>query len=138
MLKVVKESSKALFREIINAKNEDDLLYLSLRFLIRISEKRMRKTARKKKWMDKDTKAKNKVEYDIYRRDSLLEEHITSLPKELRLISVLYFYDGMTSKQIAKILQISEKNVLTIIGEARTQLYEFIVNEGVKKYNEYV
>lgn len=138
VLKVIKETTKEVFKEIVNVKNEHALLCLSLKFLIQISEKQARKNDMKKAKIDKDIKAQNKVEYDIYRRDSLLEAYITNLKKELRLISVLYFYDGLTAKEIGKILKISESNATIVIDEARKQLYEMILYEGVKKYNEYV
>lgn len=135
--KAVKDSLKTLFKEIINVNTEEDLLYLGLKFLIESSEKKMRKKANKK-WFAKTHNEKYKTEYQFYCKDSILEGYITSLRKEIRLIAILYFYDGLTIKKIANILKISDKEVVNIVDESRIKLYEMISNEGVKKYNEYV
>lgn len=131
---------KHLFKEIVNVRKEEQLLPLAMKFLIKYCEEIYLKKSRNKKWVDylEDDNNAETVEYRFYRRDSITEESLTSLPKELRLISALYYYDGLDTHQIASILKKSSKDVETILDEARTMLFEIISNEGTKKYNDYV
>ena len=135
---IVKKTLKIVFKEIVNAKTEKDLLILGLKFLVRSCEKTAKKRMNNKKWLAKTRDEKYKSEYEAYRKESPLEEYITSLEKENRLIAILYFYDELTTKEIANILRISEKIIKKTVDDVRTKLYEMISNEGVKKYNEYV
>lgn len=135
---IVKKTLKIVFKEIVNAKTEKDLLILGLKFLVRSCEKTAKKRVNNKKWLAKTHDEKYKSEYEAYRKESPLEGYITSLKKENRLIAILYFYDELTTKEISRILKISERVIKKIVDETRTNLYEMISNEGVKKYNEYV
>lgn len=137
-MEVVKSTLKELYKEVVNAKEESDLLPLAMKFLVDICEKTYKTRVKNAKWLAKPSEDKYKVEYRTYRDNSQVEEYITSLRKEIRCVAMLYFYDGLDEKQIANILKMSEKNVTEIVEEARTKLYEMISNEGVKKYNDYV
>lgn len=138
VLYVVKISLKKLFQEIINVKKEEQLLPFAIKILIKYCEETHLKKSKNKKWRKYVSSKKCKEEYEEYRKNSYLEQCITSLNKELRLISILYFYDGLNSHDIANILKMSSKDVDSIIDKARIRLGEIISNEGTKKYNEYV
>lgn len=140
VIHVMQISLKHLFREIVNVRKEEQLLPLAMKFLIKYCERLYLKKSRNKKWMDylKDDDNSKAIEYRSYRSKSITEECLTSLTKELRLISVLYYYDGLDERQIAKILKKSSRDVEKIIDEARIKLFEIISDEGTKKYNEYV
>ena len=130
--------NKKLFKEIVNVKKEEQLMQFALKLLIQDCEEICLKKSKSKTWLAYISSDKSKEKYEQYRSQSLVEQYITSLKKELRLISILYFYDGLDSHQIANILKMSSKDVDKKIDVAREQLYEMISNEGTKKYNEYV
>ena len=138
ILYVMQISLKELFKEIINVKKEEQLLPFAIKILIRHCEETRLKKSKNKKWIMYMSSDKCKEEYEKYRQNSYLEQCITSLNKDLRLISILYFYDGLNSHEIANLLKMSSKDVDTIIETARTRLCEIISTEGTKKYNEYV
>ena len=138
VINVLQVSLKKLFKEIVNVKKEEQLMPFALKLLIQDCEEIRLKKSKSKTWLAYISSDKSKEKYEQYRSQSLVEQYITSLKKELRLISILYFYDGLDSHQIANILKMSSKDVDKKIDVAREQLYEMISNEGTKKYNEYV
>lgn len=135
---VMQISLKKLFKEIVNVKKEEQLMPLAIKFLIKNCEEVHLKKSKNKNWLKHISSDDSKNKYEKYRSISLEEQYITSLKKEFRLISILYFYVCLDSQQIANILKMSSKDVDKIIDTVREQLYEMITNEGTKKYNEYV
>lgn len=135
---VMQISLKRLFKEIVNVKREEQLMPLAIKFLLKNCEEVHLKKSKSKRWLAHISSDNSKEKYEKYRSMSLEEQYITSLNKEYRLISILYFYDCLDSHQIAVMLKMSSKDVDKIVNTAREQLYEMISNEGTKKYNEYV
>ena len=138
VLKAVKFSLNKLYKEIKSIKTEEDIIVYALAILIKYSNQKVSEYSRSKTWNKKYNTEKYKLEYDLYRVDSTLEQYITSMRPEHRLISTLYFYDGLSIKNISKIIRKNEKNVERIVDLAREEMVELIINEGVKKYNDYV
>lgn len=138
ILYVMQVSLKHLFKEIINVKKYEQLLPLGMKFLIKTCEEVRLRKSKNKKWIAYISSEKCKEEYTRYRENSFLEQCITSLNKELRLISILYFYDELDIHEIATLLKMSSKDIEALLDKARESLYEIISNEGVKKYNDYV
>ncbi len=68
------------------------------------------------------------IENDFITTDSslALQKILNSLPERERKIVRLKFYEGMTNKQIAKELNISETNVSTILHRTMKKLYSLI------------
>lgn len=138
VLKAVKHTLKELYKEIVNVKTEDMLMAWAARIIIRYSEEKVKEYSKSKKWREKYDNEVYNTEYQLYRKDSILEQYITSMNPAHRLISTLYFYDGLTVKQISWVIKMSEKDVSYTVNQSRDELIELITNEGVKKYNEYV
>ena len=140
VIHVMKISMKHLFKEIVNVRKEEQLLPLAMKFLIKHCEEIYLKKSRNTKWLDylEDDDNIKAIEYRDYRANSITEECITSLTKDLRLISVLYYYDGLEVQQIANLLKKSSRDVEAILDKARIRLFEIISDEGTKKYNDYV
>ena len=120
VIKVMQISLKHLFKEIINVRKEEQLLPLAMKFLIKHCEEIYLKKSRNTKWLDylKDDDNSKAIEYREYRANSITEECITSLTKDLRLISVLYYYDGLDVHQIATLLKKSSKDVEAVIDRS--------------------
>lgn len=138
VLKAVNFTLKELYREIINVKTEDALMMWGAKILIKYSENKIQEYRKSKKWKLKYDNEVYNNEYQLYRRDSIVEQYITSMKPDYRLISILYFYDELTIKQISWVVRKAEKDVQYVVDRARDELIELITNEGVKKYNEYV
>ena len=51
---------------------------------------------------------------------------VMELPKDLRYIVVLFYYEQFTTKEISKILKIAEGTVKSRLARARWKLYEFL------------
>lgn len=51
---------------------------------------------------------------------------VMELPKDLRYIVVLFYYEQFTTKEISKILKIAEGTVKSRLARARRKLYEFL------------
>lgn len=68
----------------------------------------------------------NDVYYDIYSEESSLENVLNKLTPELRLVTVLYYYDEIPVKEIAKMINIPEGTVKTRLLRARDKIYAIL------------
>ncbi len=107
------------FREIKSCKNEESFLIWILNQLILTCNAL------------EESKAKNPTalppaepytSYEDYKQNSLVEQCISKLEVELRLTALLYFYIGISVKEIARLLRISEHEVNKRIEKSRTDL----------------
>lgn len=63
--------------------------------------------------------------------------NVFSLPLKYREVIVLYYYDDMTSREIANLLNLSENTVKTRLKRAKAQLKQALTNvNGEVNYNE--
>ena len=70
--------------------------------------------------------------YEIYCEKSDLENLLNKLDNELRLITVLYYYDDFSVKHIAKILNIPEGTVKSRLSRARKSIASiYKLNENI-------
>lgn len=70
--------------------------------------------------------------YEIYCEKSDLENLLNKLDNELRLITVLYYYDDFSVKHIAKILNIPEGTVKSRLSRARKNIANiYKLNEDI-------
>ncbi len=144
---VLKETMSYTFQNLIEVKDEKEYLIWSLKYLIKISNKLVEEN---KKDINKQIEEKNlkllvsgsngisstfsaeyMEEYKNYRKTSIVEEYLTSISKELRLPSILYFYANLSIEDISKITGINTDNLSILIDKARTAIYEIIMNKEV-------
>ncbi len=70
--------------------------------------------------------------YEIYCEKSDMENLLNKLDNELRLITVLYYYDDFSVKHIAKILNIPEGTVKSRLSRARKSIANiYKLNEDI-------
>ena len=70
--------------------------------------------------------------YEIYCEKSDMENLLNKLDNELRLITVLYYYDDFSVKHIAKILNIPEGTVKSRLSRARKSIASiYKLNENI-------
>lgn len=71
----------------------------------------------------------NSSYYDMYKEDSILENVLNQIDKDLKLVTVLYYYDDFPIKEISEIINIPEGTVKSRLSRARTQIYDILKKE---------
>ncbi len=61
--------------------------------------------------------------------NAALHEALLSLPADMRCTVVLYYLDGCTMQECARILRVSEGTVKSRLSRARVQLRSFLTEE---------
>jgi RNA polymerase sigma factor for flagellar operon FliA len=74
----------------------------------------------------KDDSAPPSVEAEIHERRRMLARSIDRLPKREKLVIALYYYEGMTFKEIGKVLTISESRVYQLHTQAVVRLKGYL------------
>lgn len=74
--------------------------------------------------------AENIQTYDTY-NEYTIEQVIERLDNDLKTVTVLYYYDDISIKDIAIILNIPEGTVKSKLSRARNKLYEMLRKEEV-------
>lgn len=138
VLKAVNYTLKNLYKDIKNVKSEEELIYWAVLILQKYSTQKIVEYSKNEKWKKKYNTEEYELQYQLYRKESILEQYVTSMNPERRLISVLYFYDELSINNISRLTKKSTKEIESSIELARKELMELIINEGVKKYNDYV
>ena len=67
--------------------------------------------------------------YDIYSEDSILERVLTNIDSDLKLVTVLYYYDEFSIKEISEMINIPEGTVKSRLSRARERIYEILKME---------
>ena len=70
----------------------------------------------------------NEFYYDEH-NDSIVEKALSAIPEELRLVTVLFYYDGFSIKEISDICNIPEGTVKSRLYRAKEKIYA-IMKEG--------
>lgn len=84
---------------------------------------------KKVKYLNEKMQIEEETYYDIYSSESELENVLTQLEKNLRLVVVLYYYDDLSVADISKILNIPEGTVKSRLSRARDKIYKIIRKE---------
>ena len=67
--------------------------------------------------------------YDKYQTDSILENVLNKIDDELREITLLYYYDDLSTAAISEILNIPPGTVKSRLSRARSKILEIIKKE---------
>ena len=67
--------------------------------------------------------------YDKYNEDSLIDKVLNLIDKDLRLVTIMYYYNDFSVKQIAENLEIPEGTVKSRLSRARDRIYEILKKE---------
>lgn len=68
--------------------------------------------------------------YEIYEKESTLEQVLNKIDENLRLITVLYYYNDLSVSRISETLNIPEGTVKSRLARARMKIYELLKDEG--------
>lgn len=142
---VIQTALSQSYKELVNVKTEEEFLCWTLRIIIidckKLKEKHSKDINRKFGKREISINITDKVsisestvgnlEYQAYRRSSVVEEYITSIEAPHRIPALLYFYANLSIQDIAKILKEPEFNITKIIDKSRIKIYEMIKNKEV-------
>ena len=67
--------------------------------------------------------------YDRYKEDSIVEKVLSQISSDLKLVTVLYYYDEFSVKEISEMLNIPEGTVKSRLARARDKMYEIMKME---------
>ena len=67
--------------------------------------------------------------YDRYKEDSTVERVLNEIDSELKLVTVLYYYDDFSVKEISEMLNIPEGTVKSRLARARDKMYNILKKE---------
>lgn len=68
--------------------------------------------------------------YEIYEKESTLEQVLNKIDENLRVITVLYYYNDLSVSRISETLNIPEGTVKSRLARARMKIYELLKDEG--------
>ena len=71
----------------------------------------------------------NESYYDRYKEDSTVERVLSQISQELKLVTVLYYYDEFSINEISEMLNIPEGTVKSRLARARDKMYEILKME---------
>ena len=104
--------------------NDDDH---ARRWLIRVAVNESNLLWRRRRREDcLETDEELTVQYDLTEKDSELFSALAQLPQEYRQIVHLYYFEDYSTKEIAKLMNISDENVRTRLSRARKMLKQVL------------
>lgn len=79
--------------------------------------------------MSEKLQANQNTYYELYSQESSLEQVLNMLDKDLKLVTVLYYYDDLSVTTISEILNIPEGTVKSRLSRAREKIYTILKEE---------
>jgi RNA polymerase sigma-70 factor (ECF subfamily) len=76
--------------------------------------------------MEKD---ENESYYDVYKEESLVENVLSKIDPDLKVVTVLYYYDEFSVSEIAEMLNIPEGTVKSRLSRSRDRIYDILKRE---------
>ena len=130
----VQDTALSIYKNIKNLKNEK---YLKT-WIIRITINKCYDIITKRK-LNEEKISKTKVNINEVHSDfdktviqkTDLENALNSLEEDLKIITVLYYYDDLSIKEISDIMNIPKGTVKSRVFRARERLYEMLSKEEV-------
>lgn len=130
----VQDTALSIYKNIKNLKNEK---YLKT-WIIRITINKCYDIITKRK-LNEEKILKTKVNINEVHSDfdktviqkTDLENALNSLEEDLKIITVLYYYDDLSIKEISDIMNIPKGTVKSRVFRAREKLYEILSKEEV-------
>lgn len=67
--------------------------------------------------------------YDVYSEESCVERTLNAIDSDLKVVTVLYYYDEFSVKEISEMLNIPEGTVKSRLSRARDKIYDILKKE---------
>ena len=123
----IQETLISAYKSINSLKNNEYFSTWIMRILINkcydIIRKNKKVTYINEKMKEEDTY------YEIYLQESDLENVLNQIDKDLKTVTVLYYYDDFSVNEISEILNIPEGTVKSRLSRARNKIYTILKEE---------
>ena len=124
----IQETLLKAYQNINTLKNNEFFTTWIIRILINNCYDIVRKN-KKITYLDDNLLSSQDTYYDLYAQESSLEYVLNKLDKDLKLVTVLYYYDDMSIGQISEIINIPEGTVKSRLSRARDKIYSILKEE---------
>lgn len=84
-------------------------------------------------YLDEKIKIEQDMYYEMYSQESELEVVLNKIDKDLKMVTVLYYYDDLSVSEISEILNIPEGTVKSRLSRARSKIYAILKEEEGEK-----
>jgi len=139
---VLEKTIHDLYRNLVDCRNEYEFKLYGIELVLKHSAKQLEvnESTKLDKFKQKSLTAglsdesrivssiadDERDSYELYRKSSVVESYIASLPAEIQLSALLYYYADIEIKDIAKLQNMSAKEIKEQIDISRTKIYEMI------------
>ena len=72
--------------------------------------------------------------YEMYSQESELEVVLNKIDKDLKMVTVLYYYDDLSVREISEVLNIPEGTVKSRLSRARSKIYAILKEEEGERF----
>lgn len=79
--------------------------------------------------IDEKIKIEQDMYYEMYSQESELEVVLNKIDKDLKMVTVLYYYDDLSVSEISEVLNIPEGTVKSRLSRARSKIYAILKEE---------
>lgn len=124
----IQETLINAYKSISTLKNNEYFSTWIIRILINKCYDIIRKN-KKIVYLDEKMKLEQDMYYEIYSQESELEVVLNKIDKDLRMVTVLYYYDDLSVIQISEMLNIPDGTVKSRLSRARSKIYEILKEE---------
>ena len=119
----IQETLLSVYKNIVNLEHEEYFETWVIRILINKCYDLIKKNQKVVNINEKVNKDINSF-YEMYVLESELESVLNKIEKDLKIVTVLYYYDELPIKEIAVILNIPEGTVKSRLSRARKSISE--------------
>ena len=118
-----------MYKNISNLENKEAFNAWSRRIIINCCYDLINKNKKVIDITSRLTENYEETTEDIYDCEDTLVQILEQIKPELRLTVTLYYYNDLSIKEIAQVLQIPEGTVKSRLAVAREKLYEILIKE---------
>ena len=129
----LQEALIKMYSNIDKLQNKEMFKYWSRRINVNCSNHQINKNKKVVNITTKLTENYEETKEDIYNCEDELVKILENIEPDLRLIVTLYYYDELSVKEIAEILNIPSGTVKSRLSRARGKLYEILKKERGEK-----
>ena len=129
----LQEALIKMYSNIDKLQNKEMFKYWSRRIIVNCCYDLINKNKKVVNITTKLTENYEETKEDIYNCEDELVKILENIEPDLRLIVTLYYYDELSVKEIAEILNIPSGTVKSRLSRARGKLYEILKKERGEK-----
>lgn len=128
----IQETLLSVYKNLNTLKDEKYFKTWVIRILINKCYDIIKKN-KKISYINEKLEKENTDYYDIYSEESILERVLNTIDSDLKIVTVLYYYDEFSVKEISEMLNIPEGTVKSRLARARDKIYDILKKEEGEK-----